>query len=243
MPPGALFPAKLRIAASTPPARCGIPHAASPISTPLSVPVTIRSWKSPRWPMRNTRSANWPRPLPRGMLLLTRICARRASAEWPSGRRTAVSEAECSGSTAHCVSKPPVPHGSSRRLGCALVAREYVRQPLFPEHFERDFQSLQHVGRGRVGEKAVHVGRDHVFPIPEGSGHPGGLSSSARLFRYRVERQAGRQHQALLRSANRDVHAPFVMPIVDGPQRRDRIHHQKRRMPGGINRPPQRGDV
>src|ERR1019366_6144355 len=38
-------------AASTPPEPCGMPHSDNPISTPLSVPASDRSLKSPRWPM------------------------------------------------------------------------------------------------------------------------------------------------------------------------------------------------
>ncbi len=37
-----------------------------------------------------------------------------------------------------------------------------------------------------------------------------------RFLAERIERHARRQHQALLRAADRDVDAPFVMTIVGG---------------------------
>jgi hypothetical protein len=59
--------ARCASAAATPSARCGTCARLRPISTPDRVPASIRSLKSPRWPMRNTRSASRPRPLPSDM--------------------------------------------------------------------------------------------------------------------------------------------------------------------------------
>src|SRR6267378_5961511 len=56
------------IAASTPPARCGTPAAARPISTPDRAPINVSSLHSPRWPMRNTLPASLLRPEPSDML-------------------------------------------------------------------------------------------------------------------------------------------------------------------------------
>src|SRR6202022_3054407 len=56
------------IAASTPPARCGTPAAARPISTPDTAPIKVSSLHSPRWPMRNTLPASLLRPEPSDML-------------------------------------------------------------------------------------------------------------------------------------------------------------------------------
>ena len=49
-------------AAITPPSRCGTPASRRPISTPLSVPASIRSLKLPRWPMRKTWPASFDEP-------------------------------------------------------------------------------------------------------------------------------------------------------------------------------------
>ena len=56
------------IAAATPPLRCGTPAIASPISTPASVPISMRSLNAPRCPMRNTLSRSLPSPEPSDML-------------------------------------------------------------------------------------------------------------------------------------------------------------------------------
>src|SRR2546430_13399243 len=56
------------IAASTPPARCGTPAAARPISTPDKAPIKVSSLHSPRWPMRNTLPASLLKPEPSDML-------------------------------------------------------------------------------------------------------------------------------------------------------------------------------
>src|SRR5262249_33911851 len=54
-----------------------------------------------------------------------------------------------------------------------------------------------------------------------------------RLLAHRVERHAGRQHQALLRAADRDIDAPLVVAIVGRSKRGDGIDQKQRRMAGG----------
>ena len=51
-----------------------------------------------------------------------------------------------------------------------------------------------------------------------------------------VERHAGRQHQALLRAADGDVDAPFVVPVVGRGERGDGVDEEQRRMAGGVDR-------
>src|SRR6185436_1648495 len=55
------------IASCVPPGRCGTFATRSPISTPASVPISVRSLKSPRWPMRKILPASLPRPVPSDM--------------------------------------------------------------------------------------------------------------------------------------------------------------------------------
>ena len=62
------------------------------------------------------------------------------------------------------------------------------------------------------------------------------FAARQRLVADRVERHAGRQHQALLRAADGDVDAPFVVPVIGRGQRRDGVDHQKRRVAGGVDR-------
>ena len=63
------------------------------------------------------------------------------------------------------------------------------------------------------------------------------------LRRERIEADARRQHQALLRAADGDVHAPFVVPVIGAGQARDAVDHQQRRMAGGVDGLAHRRDV
>ena len=65
------------------------------------------------------------------------------------------------------------------------------------------------------------------------------LAGGQRLLGNRVEAEAGRKHESLLRSGNRDVDFPLVVTIVDRTERRDRVHDQQRRMAGAVHRAPQ----
>src|SRR5216683_2559432 len=82
------------MAASTPPLRCGTFARSRPISTPDSVPISIRSLKCPIWPIRNALPLSFPRPVPSDMSKFSRITLRKASASCPSGTMTAVSAGE-----------------------------------------------------------------------------------------------------------------------------------------------------
>ena len=77
---------------------------------------------------------------------------------------------------------------------------------------------------------------EHLVPGPE---RPRQLRAvlrrRERLVADRVERQARRQHHAFLRTGDGDVDAPLVVPIVDRAERGDRVDHQQRRVPGGID--------
>ena len=89
---------------------------------------------------------------------------------------------------------------------------------------------------GRVGEIIVLVGRDHFVPRPEGFRQLRGLRRGDRLVTDCVEGDARREHQPFLRPADRDVDAPFVVPVIHRGERRDRIHDEERRMSGSIDR-------
>ena len=58
------YEAKYAIAASTPPFPCGTPFRRRLISTAVSAPSTIASFRSPIWPMRNTRPCSLLSPPP-----------------------------------------------------------------------------------------------------------------------------------------------------------------------------------
>ncbi len=137
----------------------------------------------------------------------------------------------------------PVPHRPPRRLGGAVVAGEDVVEPLLVQHAERDLQTLQQVGRRRVGEIALFVRGDHLVPGPERPRQLRLLRGRERLVGDRVEGQARRQHQPLLRAADRDVDAPLVVAVVDRAERGDGVDEEERRMSGLVDRAADRGDA
>ena len=72
---------------------------------------------------------------------------------------------------------------------------------------------------------------------------PRGPAGGQRLLRHGVEAEARRQHEALLRGGHGDVHSPFVVAVVDGADRRDRVHDEQRRMAGAVHRAANLGDA
>ena len=68
-------------------------------------------------------------------------------------------------------------------------------------------------------------------PVPVGARQPRCLRGGQRLLRDRVEAEARREHQALLRAADGDVDAPLVVAVVDRGQRGDRVDQQQRGVP------------
>ena len=139
--------------------------------------------------------------------------------------------------------QPPGLHRAAHRLAPAPVAREDRVQPLAEDHVQRLVQAVEQVGARRVGPVAALVHLDDLVPGPEGLGQLGGLARLERLGRQRVEADARRQHQALLRAADRDVDAPFVVPVVGAGQAGDGVDHQQRRVAGVVDRAAHRGDV
>ena len=154
------------------PGSIGTPASRSPISTPHSVPASIRSLKSPRWPMRKIRPCSLPRPAPSDMSKRSRITRRTSSASWPSGSTTPVSTAEYSRGSAHSTSRPQRLDRRARRRRVAGVAGEDGRQPLLAQHRERLAQPVEQVRGRRVGPEAGLVGLDDRPPVPVGARQP-----------------------------------------------------------------------
>ena len=137
----------------------------------------------------------------------------------------------------------PGPDGRPGRGTEAGVAREDGVQPFLAQHGQSLREAMDQVGRGRVGKEAGAIGRQHRRPIPVGARQPRGLLRRQRLGRDRVEAQAGRQHQALLRAGDGHVHAPLVVPVVDRAQGRDRVDHQQGRVACPVDGPADRLDL
>src|ERR1700738_534422 len=93
-------------AAATPPVRAGMPARPRDISTPESVPQSVRSLNAPRWPMRKTLPFSLPRPWPSERSKRSSATARSFASSWPSGTRTAVSEPDCSRGSSQFSSRP-----------------------------------------------------------------------------------------------------------------------------------------
>ena len=136
----------------------------------------------------------------------------------------------------------PGAHRAARRLGEAVVAGEHVVEPFLVQHVDADGEPVQHLGRRRVGEEADLVHVEHVVPGPERLQQLRGLRRRQRLVADRIERHAGRQHQALLRAADGDVDAPLVVAVVGRGERRDGVDQEQRRMAGGVDRLADFGD-
>ena len=132
--------------------------------------------------------------------------------------------------------------GAAGRLGEALVAREHVIEAFLVQHVDAGGEAVQHLRRRRVREEADLVHVQHLVPRKEGLRQLRRLVGGNRLVADRVERHAGRQHQALLRAADRDVHAPFVVAIVGRGEGGDGVDHEQRRMTGGVDRLADLGD-
>ena len=140
-------------AASTPPGLIGTPASCRPICTPPSVPTSVRSLKWPRWPIRNTLPASLPSPAPSDMSKRSRMSRRTSSASWPSGSSTAVSEPECSRSSAHSTSSPHARTAARVAAACRWWRAKTAGRPSSASIAQGLAQPVQQVGgracRGR----------------------------------------------------------------------------------------------
>ena len=176
------------------------------------------------------------------MLKCSSASARNLSASWPSGVITAVMVGDTCAAFLLRFSRP---HAlTARRVASAeaMMAREHVVEAFLVQHVDAYVEAVQHLRRRRVGEEADLVHVEHVVPGEERLRQLRRLVRLERLVADRVERHAGRQHQALLRAADRDVDAPLVMAVVGRGERRDGVDHQQRRMAGRVDRLADLGD-
>ena len=98
--------------------------------------------------------------------------------------------------------------------------------------------------RRRVGEVAEVVGLDHVFEARRSSGScAAGLVGVERLLADGEDAEAGRQHEALLRTRHAAVDAPLAHAHVERADRGDAVDEQQRGMLGGVERLAHAGDV
>ena len=136
----------------------------------------------------------------------------------------------------------PGADGAAGGLGVAFVAGVDVGQPLLQQHVQRCFQPVQQVDGRRVGEEPGLVGRHQRRPIPVAARRRR-RRLGQRFFRNRDKGQTWRGHQPLLRAGDGHVDLPFVMPEVGAGERRNRVHHQHRRVLGLVHRRPNGRDA
>ena len=127
-------------------------------------------------------------------------------------------------------------HRRARCGAMALVPREHVFEALFLEHRNRLSKAKQKIDRRRVGKGAELVEGDDFLPVPIGPHRRARLRHRKRLFRHRVEAEARRQHQPLLRTGNGDIDAPGIVLIFHRAEAGNGIDHQQRRMLGAVHR-------
>ena len=234
-------PRDTSIAACTPPAPCGTRLSLRHISTAPSVPSTIGSFRSPRWPMRNTCAVQLAQPaaerdveaVERGACASPRRHAPPASArrvtEFGNARRVGAEELRA-------VIAGPAAHRAPHRLAEPAMPRDDVRRAPPP----------------RSGA-APRAARRTCWPAPcrrscDGACRPSGSSrnNAARSFACLCAANAFSdtpvklnpigQHQPLLAAAHRAVDAPFIHAELERAERGDRVHEEQRRMLRRVDR-------
>ena len=178
------------------------------------------------------------------MLKCSSASARNASASWPSGSSTAVMRRRIIlRRSRQRFSRPQALHGAAGRFGEPVVAGEHVVEAFLVQHVDR-----RRPGRAASASPACRGRSRLLFMLSMSSqaqndfGSFEVLVAAMRLVADRVERHAGRQHQALLRAADGDVDAPFVVAVVGRGERGDGVDHEQRRMAGGVDRLADLGD-
>ena len=131
----------------------------------------------------------------------------------------------------------PRPYCAPGRFGVPAVPGKNIWQSLLMQHAKGLAQAVQQIGRRSVGEESGLVVLEHGLPIPVRPWEACRLRRRQRLSADGVEAEAGRQHEPLLGATHRYVHTPLIVPIVDGGQRRDGIHHEERRMSSLVDLP------
>ena len=165
------------------PGSIGTPASRRPISTPHSVPASIRSLKSPRWPIRNTRPASLPEPRAERHVEALEDHSPHLVGVVAVGSTTRSASRSTRARRRHSTSRPHAATARARGGGVAGVAREHVLQPLLAQHRERLAQAVEQVGGRRVGPEALRGWRRGSAPSP---------SRSAAAARARTRRAPSR---------------------------------------------------
>ena len=156
----------------------------------------------------------------------------------PSGIITVVTTGLRSSSRSHRISRPHA-RTAARVAAASRRCRANTLRAALPRRSiaQRFAQAVRAGSSTACTGRTRRVGGEHRLPRPvrlrQASRE---LRRGERLRADRVEAQAGRQHQPLLRSRERDVDAPLVVAEIDRAERRHRVDEQQRRMPRAIDR-------
>ena len=156
---------------------------------------------------------------------------------------TAVSVFECSRGVSAEDPEPEGPDGAAAGLGQPRVAPEDLGKPLLLQHRDRFAEAEEERRGGRVGELAALVPLEHRAPVPVGARALGGVARADRPLARGQDREARREHEALLGAGQGDVHPPLVEPEVDRRQGRDDVDEEERRVARLVEGPAHRRDV
>ena len=134
---------------------------------------------------------------------------------------------------------------TARRVASAkpVVAGEHVVEAFLVQHVDRRRRGRAASGSPACRGRSRSCSWSACRPRPRTTSAAFEvLAAASALSLDRVERHAGRQHQALLRAADGDVDAPFVVAVVGRGERGDGVDHEQRRMAGGVDRLADLGD-
>src|SRR5699024_3826234 len=95
------------------------------------------------------------------------------------------------------------------------VPGEDVLHAFFGEQTERLLESEQDIRVRRVWSHPVLAGSEHLRPVPHRLRQGGVLVCSKGFVTDGVEGQSWREHEALLRTGDRDIDPPFIVTIID----------------------------
>ena len=126
--------------------------------------------------------------------------------------------------------------GAPRRLREQAVATVDRIHPFGLDQIERFAQAEEEMLRAGAAVALVMLVPVAELPIPIERAQSGRAIGGLGLGVRRHERKSRRHHQGLLRSADRDVDPPGVHLEGNGGERGDHIHHEERRMGGGVHR-------
>ena len=193
--------------------------------------------------MRKTLPATSPRPTPKATPYLSAAWTTSLVLSKPSGTYDGADRLGVEVGRLGAELQAPGGDGAADALGEPVVAGEDVVEPLLLDHLQRFAEAEEQLHRRRVGVAALRVGAEHVAEVEEAARQLRGLHRLQRLRADADDREAGREHEALLAAGDGDVDAPLVHAEVHRADRADAVDEEERRVLGRVHRLADGGDV